>query len=227
MRSIVSWVVSERPDELMRREFERLGTSRPFRRGDLLMVEGTASDEVLLIESGAVNVMLTSRDGVETMVGPYGPGEVIGDIGVMRRKPRSATVVGQQDGRALHMPASAFRTLVENDNGMLLRIIYDMAYERQLSADRRQLAVASLGVRARVAERLLEWGEKLGQRHGDTIVVRDMTQQQLAAAVAASRQAVEAVLREMRDAGLLETGRARITLLRPDLLAAELRTPGQ
>jgi CRP/FNR family cyclic AMP-dependent transcriptional regulator len=203
-----------------------MGTSQSFRRGEVLMLVGSVSDEVLLIESGSVNVVLTAPDGVESIVGPYGRGEVIGDIGVMRREPRSATVVGQQDGSAVHVPGTAFRQLVQSDNRMLLWLLYGIAYPRQLHADDRQLAFAAQDVRGRVVRKLLVWAAELGAVEGEAVVVRGFTQRQLAQSITASRQSVEDVLRELRAEGLLETGRMRFTLLHPHLLEEQLRRSG-
>jgi CRP/FNR family transcriptional regulator, cyclic AMP receptor protein len=210
----------------IRQRLVRLGTSKPFRRREVLLLVGTDSNEVLLIEAGAVNVVLTAPDGVESVVGPYGPGELIGDIGVMRQEPRSATVIGQQDGSAVHVPGAAFRELAQRDTSLMAWLLYDVAYRRQLNADVRQLAMATQTVRGRVVIRLLDWADEIGERDGETVVVRGFTQHQLAQAIAASRQSVEDALHDLRSAGLLDTGHLRFTLLRPSLLREQLFRSG-
>lgn len=187
------------------------------------MMAGSASDEVLLVESGAVKVLLTAPDGAQSMIGLYGRGELIGELGVLRGEPRSATVVGQRDGDALHVPASAFRALVERHPEVLVHL-NEILHERLRNADRRQLALASRDVASRVVAQILEWAREYGERQGTTVVVRGMTQRELAQAVAASEKSVDAELGVLRSAGLVDTGRCRLTLLRPAVLEDLLRS---
>lgn len=200
------------------------GTSRPFSSGELLMMAGAPSDEVLLIESGMVKVVLTAANGSESIVGLYGPGELIGELGVISREPRSANVLGQQDGVAVHIPGEAFRTLLEQDREALL-LINEMLRRWLRNADRRQLELASRDVPSRVAAQLLGWARDHGEWCGTRVVVRGMTQRDLAQTITASEKTVDAALRALRSAGLLETGRRRFTLLHPTLLEDLLRRP--
>jgi CRP/FNR family transcriptional regulator, cyclic AMP receptor protein len=188
------------------------------------MLAGSPSDEVLLIESGAVDIVLTAPEGVESIIGRYGPGELIGDIGVIMRRPRTAGVVGQQEGNALHVPGAAFRALVERDKDALM-LVYELMCRRLLKADRRQLALASRKVRHRIAAQLLDWAEDFGDPQGPTIVVRGVTQQYLARTIGASLKTVEGELGKLREERLLETGWQRFVLLRPELLESLLGRP--
>jgi CRP/FNR family cyclic AMP-dependent transcriptional regulator len=219
-----SLTVLEPPGDRTRQQLLRLGTHRPFRRGELLMMAGSPSDEVLLIETGRVKVVLSAPDGSETIVGWYGPGELIGELGVMSGGPRSANVVAQRAGRALHVPGEVFRAWVDRDRDALV-YVNEMLRKRLHNADRRRLALASRDVPGRVAAQLLDWARDHGEPQGAAVVVRGFTQRELAQTVTASEKFVDEVLRELRSAGLLETGRCRFTLLRPERLEELVQRP--
>lgn len=219
------FTVAEQLGERLRQLLVRSGTTRSFGSGELLMMAGAPSDEVLLIETGMVKVVLSAANGSETIVGLYGPGELIGELGVISREPRSATVVGQQNGLAVHVPGEAFRALLERDREALL-LINEMLRRWLRNADRRQLELASRDVPSRVAAQLLGWAREHGEWCGTRVVVRGMTQRDLAQTITASEKTVDAALRSLRSAGLLETGRRRFTLLHPARLEDLLRRPG-
>jgi CRP-like cAMP-binding protein len=67
-----------------------------FLPGAVLMREGDSSHEVFLILSGRVSVV---RCGA--LIGSAGAGETVGEMGMIDRGPRSATVVADSPVRAL------------------------------------------------------------------------------------------------------------------------------
>jgi CRP/FNR family cyclic AMP-dependent transcriptional regulator len=186
------------------------------------MQAGEPSEEVLLIESGAVNVVLSAPNGVESIVGRYGPGELLGDIGVVMRKPRSASVVGQQNGWALHVPGPAFRKLIEDDSSALM-FVFEQMCRRLLKADRRQLALASRKVRHRLVAQLLDWAEPNDGQ--ETTTVSGIPQRDLARAIGTTSKTVEKELGKLRDERLLETGWQRFVLLDVKALESILGPP--
>lgn len=193
-----------------------------FRRGQTLMSFGESSEDVLLIESGSLKVVLSERNGAQVVAGPYGPGELIGELGVLEHRPRSATVIGHHGGAAVRVSARAFRDLVEQDRDVLV-LLNATLRARLHNADRRQLAIASQDVTTRVAAQLLAWAHAFGDRVGDEIVVSGIVQGDLAKAVVASNKSVDAALKTLRGKGLLRTGRLRYVLPDADSLEVFLR----
>jgi CRP/FNR family cyclic AMP-dependent transcriptional regulator len=189
-----------------RRTLRDAGRMRPFRRGSVLMAMGELSAEVLLVESGVVKVLLPSANGVDVLIGLHGPGALLGELGVLEFRRRSATVVSHQSGIATHIPGQVFRDLVHRD--VDVRALADATQRQRLhSADRRHVAVASMDVRARTVSQLLDWARSYGENEADGLALRGLSHRDLAGAVLASEKHVDAVLGALRDAGLLRTGR--------------------
>lgn len=65
--------------------------------GTVLMQQGEASDHLVFIESGSASVML-SVAGTTVRARRFGPGTMVGEIGFLLGKPRTATV--RTDGPA-------------------------------------------------------------------------------------------------------------------------------
>jgi len=72
-----------------------------YAAGDVVMREGDLGDEYVLIEHGEVDILADGRS-----VGTCGPGDGVGEIALLRRVPRTATVVARTpvDGYSIDAP---------------------------------------------------------------------------------------------------------------------------
>ncbi|UBF30561.1 cyclic nucleotide-binding domain-containing protein (plasmid) [Kovacikia minuta CCNUW1] len=71
--------------------------SRVYRRGSMICRMGDRSQEVLILFDGQADVQIKRNDGSEQTVNRINKGETIGELGVLTRAPRSATVVASTD----------------------------------------------------------------------------------------------------------------------------------
>ncbi|WP_330271142.1 Crp/Fnr family transcriptional regulator [Lentzea sp. NBC_00516] len=186
---------------------------RSFRRGEHLITAGTPSDEVLLLESGLVKVVLPTGGASEPITGLYGSGAMLGEIGVTTGARRSAHVIALVAGRAWHVAGSHFRAL-RNDLGVQL-LVEETWRERQRKADENQLRQMRSGA-ARVAMCLLSWAREFGTGAGSGLELRGVSQQDVAHAVAMSVKTIEPILHALRVRDLLQTSRLRYRLPDPD-----------
>ncbi|MBW4721744.1 Crp/Fnr family transcriptional regulator [Saccharothrix obliqua] len=199
-----------------RAEVRAAGRSAPFRRGDRLITAGTPSDEVLLVESGLLKTLLPGH-GVEPLVGLAGRGDLTGELGVVHGRPRSAHVVALSAGRAVHLAASAFLRL--RDQNEDVRALVDHTILKRLhDADERRLT-QTMEVGSRVAAVLLKWVTEQGRRTDHGLRLDGLSQRDLADAVAASEKSVETALGGLRARGLLRTSRLSFTLTDPPALS--------
>ncbi|MGO4255782.1 cyclic nucleotide-binding domain-containing protein [Marmoricola sp. RAF53] len=72
-----------------------------------LLAEGTAPDKAYVLLEGEVDVR---RDGVE--LGRCRPGEILGELGILRHRLRSATVVTPMPVTVLHLDRADFERLL-------------------------------------------------------------------------------------------------------------------
>jgi CRP/FNR family transcriptional regulator, cyclic AMP receptor protein len=71
-----------------------------------VLTEGTAADKAYVLLDGQVEVR---RGGVA--LGRCRPGEILGELGIVRRRLRSATVVTATEVSALHLDRAVFERL--------------------------------------------------------------------------------------------------------------------
>ena len=204
-----------------RQRLRAAGRLKPFARGAELIVIGDHSREALLIESGAVKVVLSNADGSTLIAGMHGPGQLVGELGLLDNRPRNATIVGQRAGQAVHVPGKIFLELYYGDHDV--RQLVDAARRTRLdSADQFRLDVASKSVPIRIAGQLLAYGKAYGDAVGGELVIHDLTQEDLAHMVGAAKKSVERALKDLRLVNLVQTGRMRFVLPQPALLESLL-----
>jgi hypothetical protein len=67
--------------------------SRSYDQGDVICQMGDRSQEVLIMLDGKADVQITRSDGSTQIINTVGKGETVGELGVLTKTPRSATVI--------------------------------------------------------------------------------------------------------------------------------------
>jgi hypothetical protein len=88
-------------------------TERSYPAGEALMREGDLGDELLVIVTGSVRVIRSEPDGSERLIRRYEAGDHIGELAVLRERPRVATVIAEGDGvRALVIGGEGIKAIL-------------------------------------------------------------------------------------------------------------------
>ncbi len=190
------------------------GALRPFPAGRHLINAGEHSDEVLLLDSGLVKVVLPTEREREPITGLFGRGDLLGELGVTGGAPRSAHVIALVAGSAWHVAGSRFVAL-RAANPDVQCLVDHTWRERQRNADELQLSLVC-PVPARVAMCLLRWALAFGEEVDGGLELRGVSQDELSQAVSASVQHVQETLKTLRANGLLQTSRLRFLLPDPN-----------
>ena len=109
-------------------------TLRVLPAGATLLTEGQPGGELHLVLSGAVDVV--KRDaGQELTVTRLGPGDVVGEISLLTRRPCTATVRAREKVHALTLSRDAFNAIVAEVPDVLAHL-YQLAVERERDLER-------------------------------------------------------------------------------------------
>jgi MFS family permease len=90
--------------------------------GEVLVREGDVADRFFLIDSGTVEVT-KAIDGGQERLRALGPGEVFGEIGLLRGVPRTATVTATSPALLYALDADSFEELVAAGPGLSTRLL--------------------------------------------------------------------------------------------------------
>jgi cAMP-dependent protein kinase regulator len=106
---------------------ERFET-RVYEKGDKLISEGSNATGLHLIASGEVAVI--RDEGNEPFVlATLGPGDIVGEVALVLRRPSSADVVAVHPTVTLHLDTEKFMSLIR-EHPTILAELYDLAVKR-------------------------------------------------------------------------------------------------
>lgn len=109
---------------------------RPYRAGETVIRQGDRSGEAFVVQRGRLRVELGTASGAPASV-RMGPGDILGEIGLLHAMPRTATVKAEEDSRLYVLDRDAFGLLISASPDFRRRL-EGLAHERQPYAHRRR-----------------------------------------------------------------------------------------
>src|SRR3546814_287137 len=166
-----------------------MGETR-LRRGEVLFHEGDSGDKLYVVLEGKVKLGRTSSDGRENLLAILGPGAMFGELSLFDPGPRSATVTTVTDAAFASLSHADLLRWLEGRpavaHGLLSQIASRLRKANDVNAD-----LVFSDVPGRVAKALLELADRFGRTADDGVHVHhDLTQEELAQLVGASREPV-------------------------------------
>jgi CRP/FNR family cyclic AMP-dependent transcriptional regulator len=176
-----------------------------------------------LVLRGLLRMYMASPEGRQVTLRYGRPGSLLGVATLFSDVPMVLVQEALVASRLLVMRGPLVRDLANADARLAVALLRE-------TSDRVQTYIAIAGgnvfasVRQRVIANLLDIAEV--QRGEDHELVAAIDQQQLADAAGSVREVVVRVLHDLREAGLVRTGRSEIVLVDPSRLEVEVRPQG-
>jgi CRP/FNR family transcriptional regulator len=201
--------------------FSQVAVPRSFPAGTRVFHEGDSSDACYIVREGSFRVTREHSDGRAITLATLGPGEIFGELAMLDGDTRSASAESITDGTLLALPANDVRSLLGRNPEIALKLVAGLV--RRLRAANMRLSRQSFQtVPSRVAGILAQLSrEGQDNKDGDgemTEVTIRMNQTDLAQLAGTSRESVSRFLAELERAGVVRSGRGRVTVLQPNKL---------
>jgi len=190
----------ERVGELLRRN--------NFASGTALIAAEHPGQEVYILIDGTVKVTVDQSDGSSLILAILGRHAVVGEMGVVRRTHRSATVTTLERTTVLWMYREDFERCLDDYPSIGLNLAGILAQRLRL-ANERLLSFVTEDVDQRVARVLLSLASELGvpQPDGATLIPIRLTQTDLAEYVGAARISANRAVAMLKDERLISVDR--------------------
>src|SRR3954453_1658694 len=202
--------------------FSQVAVPRSFPAGTRVFHEGDSSDACYIVREGSFRVTREHSDGRAITLETLGPGEIFGELAMLDGDRRSASAEALSDGELLALPAGDGRSLLARPPEIALKLVAGLV--RRLRAANVRLSRQSFQtVPSRVAGILAQLSRETqddGGEDGDATeeVTINMNQTDLAQLAGTSRESVSRFLAELERAGVVRSGRGRVTVLEPEKL---------
>ena len=209
------------PEE--REELRGMMSQTTLRRGEVLFNEGDSGDRLYILITGKVNLAHTSVDGRENLLSVLAPGEVVGELTLFDPGPRSTTATAVATTELLALEHNQLMGFIDSHP----TLAKDMLRALAVRLRRTNIALADLvfsDVPGRVAKALLDLAERFGAPTEDGIhVPHDLTQEELAQLVGASRETINKSLAEFVSRGWIRLEGRAVTLIDVERLKRRAR----
>ncbi len=170
-------------------------------KGNNLFSEGDEGDHLYVIVEGKIKLGTKSVDGRENLLMILGPGEMFGELSLFDPGPRTATATAVTDVRLLALGHDKVIPWVKEHPEVSLQLLARLAQRLRRTNEVIGDLVFS-DVPGRVAKALLDLGERFGVKKDDGFYINhDLTQEELAQLVGASRETVNKALADFAGRG--------------------------
>jgi CRP/FNR family transcriptional regulator, cyclic AMP receptor protein len=194
--------------EALRALAER-GTLRSYRKGTLIIEEGTTGDTLYVVVAGKVRAYSSDARGKEVTYGVYGPGETIGEMS-LDGGPRSANVIADTACVCAMLTRQTLREHIAAHPDFAFELLSRVIHRARLATQSAR-SMALLDVYGRVVQ-LLE-SLAVAQPDGTRLIEQRLTHADIAARVGCSREMVSRLMKDLERGGYVATD-AGLRLLR-------------
>lgn len=198
-------------------------TSVRIRRGETLFNEGDEGRELFVVTSGKIKLGRTSPDGRENLLAILGPSQMFGELSLFDPGPRSATATAVNDVVLRSLSHEALLPLLGDHPDVARALLHQLAARLRRTNEVVGDLVFS-DVPGRVAKALLDLASRFGRKADDGIHVNhDLTQEELAQLVGASRETVNKALADFSARGWLRLEPRSVVIMDLDRLKHRAR----
>ena len=204
---------------------EVMATMTPVRmeRGDVLFNEGDQGDRLYVITEGKIKLGRSSTDGRENLLAILGPSEMLGELSLFDPGARTATATAVAETQLIGLGNEQLSQLLGAHPRIAGTLLSALA--RRLRRTNENLAdLVFTDVPGRVAKALLELSQRFGRPVEDGVMVaHDLTQEELAQLVGASRETVNKALADFAQRSWLRLEGKSVIILDRERLARRAR----
>jgi CRP/FNR family cyclic AMP-dependent transcriptional regulator len=189
-------------------EVEQHGTIKSFRKNTIVLNQDDETYSLYVILTGSVRVFISGEDGREAVLNHQSAGDYFGDLALIDKQPRVASVMTTEASKFMIISRENFMACLSKNPEIAINLIKPMTSRMRMLA-RNVSNLALLDVYGRVARVLLEQAEE--QEDGEMITEK-LTQQEIADMVGASRAMVSRILKDLKAGGYISVDKKRITI---------------
>lgn len=200
---------------------ERQMVRQRHEKDDYLFFEGEPAEWLVFVAQGRVKMIKHSESGRETILSTFGPGQVVGEVGVLAGEAYPATAQALEPAVTLSLRREAYAALVQEHPDLAWALIEELGRRLQQAHEKiRSLAVEK--VERRVARLLLRMANTTGERlpGGAVRITVPLSRQDIADMAGTVVETAIRTMSKFQKQGWIETREGHIVLLRPHELVA-------
>jgi CRP/FNR family transcriptional regulator len=204
------------PDDLA--QLADVAVPRRWAAGEVVFREGDDGETCYVVRSGAARVTRNHSDGRAITLAELRRGDIFGELAMWGSETRSATVEALEETAAVALLAGDVKRLLAKRPEIAVKLLEELA-ARLRAANERITRQSFQTVAGRVASVLAAQVEaRIRDGADERDVVIQATQADIAQLAGSSRESASRFLATLERAGVVSTGRAKVTVHDPAAL---------
>ncbi len=190
-----------------------------FAKGEYIFTRGEEGSWVLLIQEGLVEISITSISGRKSILSLMEAGEMLGEISLLDKQPRSADAFAKSDVNGIIIHSHTMLSFLQNNSAGCMAIIQTLCARVRNASD--MFETQSLtNASARLARTLLRIADKWGTTHanGNITIEQPFSQSDLGDFAGIARENANRYIKTWARDEILIINQREITLLDPQRL---------
>jgi CRP-like cAMP-binding protein len=198
-------------------------TTLPLPRGQVLFEQGELDHRLFIVTAGKIKLGRRAADGRENLLAVLGPGQMFGELSLFDRGARSSTATALTTASLLALQRADLMKWLAGRPEVAESLLHQLASRLRRSNEAMADLVFS-DVPGRVAKALLDLSTRFGRTESDGMHVHhDLTQEELAQLVGATRETVNKALADFAARGWIRIEPRAVVLLDVERLRRRAR----
>ena len=187
-------VLSDLPDRLLARLLAKAKLVN-LSANKVLFLAGDPGDGCYRLNEGLLKVSISSPNGAERILAILGPGSIVGDMSLIDKRPRSATVSTLRDCTLSFVRRAAFEAFVAK-HPETYKYLFILVADRLRITDQLVAAESFLTLKGRVARAILDLAKAFGRdiENGRVVIEQKISQSEIADMAGIARENVSRIL---------------------------------
>jgi CRP-like cAMP-binding protein len=203
-------------------ELARSLRRRSYARGEIVYHQDDPPGSLFIIARGTIKMQASAPTGRQITISWMKEGNFFGTISLFSETARPENAIALEASDLLVLPREEYRALLSR-HPEAIEAVLQVLSGRWRRALQRLCDMACLDVPSRIAKILLDFIPNFGEVLPDgTILIKHMTQPELASLVGATRESVHNALNSFSRQGWIEFQRGSVRILEPEGLRQRL-----
>jgi CRP/FNR family transcriptional regulator len=190
-----------------------------YKKGELIIMEGSCPESLIIIDRGQVKVFRYTAEGKEQILYIFDEGDFFGEKNLLKDQEATYNAEALEPTNICKINKRDFQNLLRDYPGIGIKIIEELCGRME----KIEAAVQNMGtksIEARINGILLEYAQRYGKKHASGVLVElPLSREGIASFIGVTRETVSRKLSILQDDGIIEAiGNKKVLILDIDAL---------
>lgn len=197
-------------------------TSHTYDAESVIALQGAEATKIGYVLSGRAKAISFSKNGEATWVGYFQEGDFFGHTALLSENPPPFEIIAETDVKVLFVQARTMENLLQNQDGLSLKLAKDLA-NRLDHMTHRLIEAFTLSAKGRICAELSRLSRVIGIAPDTRIIRPNPVFVELAERVNSTRETVSRTVSDLQKKGILAREPGAIIITNPERLRDRIR----